>query len=207
MNGGARHASIPLAVALVAGLLAAWLVLDYLNSVDGVNGATRSILVAAAPISPGQTISAESLPGLVESRVIPAAYAPVDAITEEQELIGMRSVTDIGEGVFITRAVIASSKRAGGFRLRRGERAVSVDVRSAPDGAELIAGTIVDLVASGFDGAPQSEMLLRDAEILQSTDATADDADARITVRVAVSQAAELIRADVFAREVRALKR
>ncbi len=207
MIGGIRRASIPLAIAVASGLLAAWLVFDYANSVDGVNGATSVILVADRTITRGQSFSEETLAEFVRTRVIPATYAPADAVTDEQELIGLQAVSDVGEGAYITRSVVASDERAGRFRLRRGERAVSVAVRAAPDGAELSAGTIVDLVASGLDGAPQSELLLRDAEILQSTEASGESADARITVRVAVGQVASLVRADVFARELRALKR
>lgn len=207
MIGGIRRASIPLAIAVASGLLAAWLVFDYANSVDGVNGATSVVLVADRTITRGQSFSEETLAEFVRTRVVPATYAPADAVTDEQELIGLQAVSDVGEGAYITRSVVASDERAGRFRLRRGERAVSVAVRAAPDGAELSAGTIVDLVASGLDGAPQSELLLRDAEILQSTEASGESADARITVRVAVGQVASLVRADVFARELRALKR
>ena len=207
MIGGIRRASIPLAIAVASGLLAAWLVFDYANSVDGVNGATSVILVADRTITRGQSFSEETLAEFVRTRVVPATYAPADAVADEQELIGLHAVSDVGEGAYITRSVVASDERAGRFRLRRGERAVSVAVRAAPDGAELSAGTIVDLVASGLDGAPQSELLLRDAEILQSTEASGESADARITVRVAVGQVASLVRADVFARELRALKR
>lgn len=207
MPGGVRRASIPLAIAISAGLLAAWLVLDYTSSVGSVDGETQTVLVANRPISQGQSFSDETLTRSVRTRVVPAAYVPVDAVTDEQELIGLHTVTEVAEGAYITQALITSDQREDRYRLRRGERAVSVDVRAAPDGAELPAGTIVDLVASGLDGAPQSELLLRGAEVLQSTATPGDDTDSRITVRVAIGQVATLIRADVFARELRALRR
>ncbi len=56
----------------------------------------------------------------------------------------------------------------------------------------------------GVDGGP---LLLRGAEVLQTTATPGDDTDSRITVRVAIGQVATLIRADVFARELRALRR
>lgn len=198
--------SIPLAIALVAGSLAAWLVFDYTRSSGSIDGARRAVLVAATPISSGRVLSEDDLPQLVRQRIVPEAYVPADAVNSETELVGTRIAVDVSEGAYITGALLVGDDEDERYRLRRNERAVSIDVRTAPDGAELIAGSIIDLIASGFDGAPQSEIVLRDVEVLQSVESTAEAADARLTVRVAVAQVAAVVRADVFARELRAVK-
>ncbi|MGH2907332.1 MAG: hypothetical protein ACRDKI_11270 [Solirubrobacterales bacterium] len=88
----------------------------------------------------------------------------------------------------------------GRFRLRRGERAVTVDARLDPAGAEARSGDTIDLVASGGDGDQDSRLLLAGAEVLQGTTRS-------LTLRVRSDQIAAVISADVFARELRAIIR
>jgi hypothetical protein len=60
------------------------------------------------------------------------------------------------------------------------------------------------LLSSGVGGANQTSLLLSGAEVL-AIDAAARGDQARITLRTTAEQAIALIRADVFARELRAV--
>jgi hypothetical protein len=59
-------------------------------------------------------------------------------------------------------------------------------------------------MSSGTGGSQQTSLLLSGAEVVAVDDTARGDAQ-RITLRVAQSQAASVIRADVFARELRAI--
>jgi Flp pilus assembly protein CpaB len=158
------------------------------------------VLVAAVPIEAGKALTEQDVDSLFESRSLPHDVAPVDAISDRGELIGSRATGDVAAGAFATRPLFTSAARGSGFKLRASERAVSVEVLAAPDGATLAAGMRVDLLASGYSGANTTELLLAGAEVLAAS-------ENRITIRVSAAQAPSIVRGDVFAKELRAVVR
>lgn len=197
---------LPLAVAIVAGLLAVWLVRSEIDRASMRGGEPVTVLVANQRLAAGAAIGSDAMAAQLGERSIPGDYAPVDAIGGRDELIGATLVSGVDAGTIITRPLLAKSVSAAGHKLRERERAVSVGVRAAPDGAVIVAGDRVDLIASGFDGAPNSEMVLSGAQVLAASESDEKPGVQRLTLRVAAEQSAGLVRADVFARELRAIK-
>lgn len=198
--------ALPLAVALVTGLLAAWLVHREVDRAAAVGGAPVTVLVAVTGVAAGQVIRGEEVDSVFAERQIPTDFAPIDAVATREDLVDASLVATLEPGAIITRPLVKQAESAGEFTLRTGERAVSIGVRAAPDGTVLTAGDRVDLVASGFDGAPQSELVLTGAQVLVASESEEKPGVQRLTLRVAARQSAALVRADVFAREVRAIK-
>lgn len=198
--------ALPLAVALVAGLLAAWLVDRQVDRAASAGGTPRTVLVASQSIDAGRVLRAEELETAFIKRSIPSDYAPIDAVSTHEEIVGVKLVAALEPGAILTQPLISRVDSKQEFSLRAGERAVSIGVRAAPDGTVLMAGDRVDLVASGFDGAPHSELVLAAAQVLVANESEDKPGVQRLTLRVAAGQSAALVRADVFAREVRAIQ-
>lgn len=194
-------------MAVAAGLLAAWLVFDYTGAAAREGGPPVEVLIASAPIESGTLMAPDQLDSLFQRRRVPRDFAPVDAVTDPNSLAGSRATSDIDGGAFATKPLFVSATSGTGFRLRPAERAVTVDVRTAPDGTTLAAGMKLDLLASGFNGTNSTELLLSDAEVLASEESSAAGSDARITLRVSAAQTSAVVRGDVFAKELRAVLR
>lgn len=203
-----RATGLALVAALIAGVVAAWMVSDYVQRVEQRPGPPVRVLVAARPIARGARL--DELPSrafLV--RRIPRSFAPEGALGSLGALPGRRAAIDLPAGAFITGATLAPAAAAAGFRLRRGERAVSVEAVVAPDGAEPVAGQSVDLLASGIGGAAETSLVLSGAQLLAVSDAGDGAAGSarRFTLRVSAAQAAPVVRADTFAKQLRLLVR
>lgn len=197
---------LPLAIALIAGVLAIWLVRDQVSRATALGGPPVTVLVASDRIEAGTALGADQINALVTERSLPSDYAPIDAINASDELIDTTLVASVDAGAVLTRPLLAVAGERTDHALRKGERAVSVGVRAAPDGTVLVAGDRVDLVASGFDGAARSEFALTGAQVLSANESGDKPGVQRLTLRVAAAQTAALVRADVFARELRAIK-
>lgn len=207
VNGrGASGIALPLAVALMAGVLAAVLFHRQVDRAATVGGRPVPVLQTAQRIEAGRVIRAEDVESFFAQRSIPSDFVPADAVATREELVGVSLIAALDQGAVVTRPLLNDTDIADEFTLRPGERAVSVGVRVAPDGTVLAAGDRVDLIASGFDGAPQSELVLASAQVLVANESESKPGVQRLTLRVRARQAAPLVRADVFAREVRAVK-
>lgn len=204
----ARTSWLALAIALVAGVTAAWLVNGYARGLERRAGANVAVVVANRAISAG-TEFGELPPDALSLRRLPKSYMPPEAIGSIGELAARRAAVDLPRGSLITAAVAAIVVANGGYELRRGERAVSVEAVVSPDGARPAAGQTVDLLASGIGGAADTSLVLAGAEILAAGDADASvpAVARRFTLRVGASQAASVVRADTFARQLRLLVR
>lgn len=220
MKTESRRAPVLLALlAIAAGVVAAWLVQRELDSAADLTGPAKPVLVARIAIEAGTRIEAEAGVGLVTSVDVPADFAPPDALTDVSEVAALRALTDIPQGGYLTRSAFSGDRAAAGYRLRSGERAISVDAVPAPVGTEPTPGSRVDLIASGIGGSQDTQVLIVGAEVLAVTEAQQIDSQpgepddrptgpqGRLTIRVAASQVPAIVRADVFARELRAVIR
>jgi Flp pilus assembly protein CpaB len=187
-------------VAVTAGVVAAILVQRQLSSAQVRAGVQSSVLVATAAM-PAGTVAED--PQLFSLRSQPAEFAPADALLATEDALGRRIAVDLAPGSYVTESSFAATAAGGGARLRRGERALTVDVRIAPVDAEPSTGSQVDLVASGVGGSTQSELLVSGAEILSVGEV--GEGGIALTLRLAAGQVESVTQADVFAREVRAL--
>jgi pilus assembly protein CpaB len=136
-------------------------------------------------------------------------------------VLGARATAPVPAGGYLTTAGFAEGRGQSGGRpiLRRGERAVTVEVTSGGGVDELAPGVRVDVLVSTESGAGggRTTKALAGAELLaitpgaastgqSSTDPSAG-ATALATLRVTLRQAIALTEADNFAREIRLLPR
>lgn len=224
MTARARRGPVlALTAALIAGLIAAWLVDGYTRSLENRGGEQTQVLVVSSPLAGGERLDLQTLDAAVEPRMVPASYVSAGAIATVDELAGLRPLADLPVGTQLTATHFAASGSTGGFKLRRGERAVTVGATLAPDGDDPAPGRVVDLFAAGVGGGTSVEAVVFGAEVLAITDdESAGDTESpangesrtvkrpgtrRLTLRIAQSQAASLIRADAFAEDLRAVLR
>lgn len=200
MTRAARFAFSAAACALLAG----WLTLDYTGRANQQTGPMRSVLVAAAPFERGAELGADAQLAL---RAVPDRFVPPDALNDPADAIGERLQTAIPAGAFVTRSILSGADQsAGRFKLRRTERAITVEVVVSPASEALAAGDRVDLLASGFGGDQSTLSLIAGAEVLDVAEGSAEGR-ARPTLRLASDHVAAVVRADVFAHELRAVVR
>lgn len=153
----------------------------------------------------GQALTEQDVAALAVRPVSKRATAP-DVLNDPLDAIGARPRVDLPEGTPLALSqLVDSGENAIGFRLRRGERAVSVEVVVSPAGRQLASGDQVDLFASGVGGNQRTSPVVVGAEVLSSDGG--DRANPRITLRLAAPQVTQVVRADVFARELRAVAR
>lgn len=199
MSRATRFGAAALACAAAAG----WLSFDYTGRAERQAGPPRAVLVALRPLEAGA--GADAIAASTALRSVPAAYAPSDAIGDPADAAGSL-VTALPAGAYLTRSALSGAQAGGGFRLRPGERAVTVDAVVSPAGRELAPGARVDIYASGFGGDERTVEVVAAAELLAVEDGSAAGR-VRATLRLASAQVPAVVRADVFARELRAVAR
>ena len=198
-----RAARFAIAAAVCA-LLAGWLTLNYTSRANQRTGPMRSVLVAAAPFERGAQLGADAQLAL---RAVPERFAPPDALNDPSDVIGERLLTAIPAGAFVTRSILSGAAESEDrFKLRRSERAISVEAVVSPVGESLAAGDRIDLLASGFGGDQSTISLISGAEVLDVAEGAAAGRT-RPTLRLASDQVPAVVRADVFAHELRAVVR
>lgn len=227
MTAGARRrrALLLLSLALACGGLAASEVGGRVREVEGRVGRPVPVLAAAGGLKAGRKIRRADL--IV--RDVPARFAPPDALSDVEDIVGATPSAPVARGAYLTSAVLAGaqadSSRSGA--LRRGERAVEVEVAGGSPLTDAGGpGSRVDVVISTEprNGSGRTFLALEDVELLAlggsgggdasaasgSTDeaaGAAGRASATATLRVTLRQAVYLTAAENFAREVRLLPR
>lgn len=192
------------AAAVCCALLAGWLTYRYTGSV-APDPASATVVVTSRELAAGSRISEAQMTALAVRR-IPRTYLPTGAITDPAEAAGRRVALALPAGSYLTDAALTGGGALGrAGRLRAGERALTVDTVVAPAADELAAGDRVDLFASGIGGGQATDELITGAELL-GIEPGADSGRARATLRLSAEQVSAVIRADVFARELRAVK-
>jgi pilus assembly protein CpaB len=217
MTARRRRGLLLLAVALASGGVAASRVHDRERRADEQLGPAVHVLVAARDVRAGDRVTREA----VAVRSVPTRFVPPDALGSPRSVLGARATAPVPAGGYLTTAAFAEGggQSGGGPILRRGERAVTVEVTSGGGVDELAPGARVDVLVSTESGAGggRTTMALADAELLQiaansagaaqsSTDPSAAPT-ALATLRVTLRQAIALTEADNFAREIRLLPR
>ncbi|MFT4048666.1 MAG: SAF domain-containing protein [Solirubrobacterales bacterium] len=192
-----------LAAAGICAALAGWLTFSYTGRAARGDGPATAVVVTTRAVSAGDRFDDAALATLAV-RLLPRRFAPAGALGDPAEAAGTRAIADLPAGSYVTAALLAgtdSSSRAA--KLRPGERALTVDVLVSPAGDQLAAGDRVDLFASGFGGGQATNEVLAGAEVLAAQEGAQGRSFA--TLRLAAAQVGPVIRADVFARELRAV--
>jgi pilus assembly protein CpaB len=203
-----RRGLLLLCVALASGGLAASEVSRREHRAAEELGPSVDVLLAARGIGAGARVTRDVL----RVRRIPVRFAPPDALTSAQGLVGARTAAPVPAGGYLTAAVFAEGARRGVGAARRGERTVTVGVDGGGGVAELTPGTSVDVLVSTETGAAggRTTIPIAGAELLRVVEAASDPSSgptALATLRVSLRQAIYLTAADNFAREIRLLAR
>ncbi|MEX2196863.1 MAG: RcpC/CpaB family pilus assembly protein [Thermoleophilaceae bacterium] len=218
-----RRAALLLALALASGGLAASEVRGRVVEVEGRTGAPVPVVTAAVDLPAGTVLGSERSAAALEVRRVPAAYVPPDALSDAAAAAGLRLGVALPRGGYLTAGALASGgdgapEEAPGPALARGERAVEIAVAGAGGrAAGAVPGARVDVLVTTEDGpgGGRTYVALEDVELLDLHDAEPGDASpegaaaprALATLRVAAADAAFLVAAQSFAREVRLLAR
>jgi pilus assembly protein CpaB len=213
-----RRGALLLSVALASGGLAASHVHERERRAAERVGPLIDVLVATRDLPAGSRVRRDAV-GL---RRVPARVAPPDALSLGAGVVGARVAVPVAAGGYLTAGLFAGADAGGrDSAMRRGERAVTVEVAGGAAAAGLAPGDRVDVLVSTESGAGgRTQMALAGAELLRIGDAPSggyDDPDpaagspagpaALATLRVTVRQAIYLTAADNFAREIRLLPR
>jgi len=210
-----RRGLLLIAVALASGGLAASHVHERERRAARELGPSVGLLVAARDLPVGARIAGGSL----AVRHVPARFAPPDALPSGADVVGARLAVPTRAGGYLTAGMLAGAVGRNEYGLRRGERAVTVEVAGGLADAGPAPGSRVDvLVSTEGSGGGRTRMALAGAEVLGMGEAATGYSDpdpsaaspgrmALATLRVTLRQAIYLAAADNFAREIRLLLR
>jgi len=209
-----RRGLLLISIALASGGLAASQVHERERRAARGLGPEVDVLVAARDLPAGTRLARRA----VALRRVPARFAPPDGLASAASVMGARLAVPVRAGAYLSAGSFAGAGSRDRYALRRGERAVTVEVAGGLADAGPAPGSRVDvLVSTEGPGGGRTQMALAGAELLQvsATDAGYSDPapsastvpTALATLRVTVRQAIYLTAADNFAREVRLLAR
>ena len=219
MNPRRRRGLLLLCVALASGGLAASQVHERERRAAERLGPQVEVLVAARDIRAGARVAR----GAVGLRSVPVRFVPPDALPSVEAVIGARTAAAVAAGGYLTASLFEGGDQGEDGGLRRGERAVTVEVAGGSAVRTPQPGARVDVLVSTEPraGGGRTTMALAGVELLRveagpaSAYETGDGADPSAaagptvlaTLRVRVEQAIYLTAADNFAREIRLLPR
>ena len=214
MTARRRRGLLLISIAVASGGLAASQVHEHERRAARQLGPEVEVLVAARDLPAGRRLTRAAL----ALRRVPARFAPPDGLTSAAGVIGARLAVPARAGAYLSAGSFAGAGGRDRYGLRRGERAVTVEVAGGLADAGPAPGSRVDvLVSTEGPGGGRTQMALAGAELLQVRAAGAGYSDpgpsastvptALATLRVTVRQAIYLTAADNFAREIRLLVR
>jgi pilus assembly protein CpaB len=213
-----RRGLLLLSVALASGGLAASQVHQRERRAAEQLGPVLAVLVATRDLPAGSRVGR----GAVGIRRVPAHFVPPDALSSAVGVVGARTAVPVAAGSYLNAGLFAGTgARRGEQGIRRGERAVTVEVAGESATAGLTPGRRVDVLVSTDNAAGgRTQMALAGAELLRMSEAasagypepdtpgeTSTGPAALATLRVTLRQAIYLTAADNFAREIRLLAR
>lgn len=150
---------IPLALAIVLGLIAAKVARDLIvrsrNNAEPGQARTVKIVVAKGRVSPGQELTADAL----TLGPIAAEAPPVGAFTDPGAVIGRVAVTEMFAGQPIMDGLLASKGAGAGLQalVPKGMRAITLEVNETSGVAGMILpGCRVDVVTT-LNGASKED--------------------------------------------------
>ncbi len=209
-----RRGVLMLGLAAVCAGLAASLVDRHADDISAQVGPLQSVVVARQDMPRGTLVTPAVARTSLLQRRVPLRFAPPRSLDAPQQALGYRTLGSLAAGDYVGEAQLGTPRVAP----RRSERQRGRLVEVAVTGARTIAsalrpGALVDvLVTTDSDtGSPRTYLALQRLELVDfresSSAGTQDGADATATVRTTLRQAATLIAAQNFAREVRVVPR
>ena len=217
MNARRRRGLLLLCVALASGGLAASEVHQREQRAAERLGPEVQVLVAARDLRAGSRIGSGAVGSAARTHPLRSTRRAALGRFDHR---GPRG-SPVRAGAYLTASVFEGQARPENGVMRRGERAVMVEVAGGATVAGLQPGARVDVLVSTETGAGggRTTMALAGAELLgveaggsgetaaAPDDVTAAGPTALATLRVSVEQAIYLTAADNFAREIRLMPR
>ena len=191
-------------VALVLGIITAYVVWNYVNTVQKSSKANwKPVVVARLEIPPRKNITRD----MIELTRSPEELIATDAITRLEEAEGRMSTTRIRAKDQMRTSIVAKKGEAPGltYSIPPGKRAIAikVDETSGVGGNTILPEDHVDILATYTDPIARQEttqMILQNVPVLAvdsgQTEANSEKGGAKSTITLAVSpEDAELITA------------
>lgn len=210
-----RRGMLMLGLAAVCAGLAASLVDQYADDVSAQIGPLQPVVVAQRDIPRGTLVTPGIAPTVFAQRRVPLRFAPPRSLREPREALGYRTLVSLAAGDYVGEAQLGTPRtRARRTPSSQNGRLVEVAVTGARTIASALRpGALVDVLVTtdGDGGAPRTYLALQRVELVDFRESAGteapDGADATATVRTTLRQAATLIAAQNFAREVRVVPR
>lgn len=147
MNPRQRQGLMLLVIA-AAGLLGVFLlVADYVSSVSKQVGAKISVVTLVSSLSPYQPVT----PNMLSEVSVPQKWAPRNAITDPDQLVGLVSQVPLSVGTELQQGMLGPAPG-----LSQGQRAMSILINAETGvGLQVQPGDTVDVLAS-YQGSSQA---------------------------------------------------
>ena len=200
-----RRGILLILVAGLAGSMAAQRVRGEERAIRSQVGPLVPVVIARAPIGARTRMGPQQVADRLAVARIPARFVPAGAVRDPLKAVGATTAVDIPRGGYLTTSVLSSDQR---FSLRRGERAIDVEVSGGARLATLGGpGARVDVVVTTEprNGSPRAFVAADGAELLALR--RGDGGNAIATLRIPVKQAVFLTAATSFGRDARLLVR
>jgi pilus assembly protein CpaB len=146
MNPRQRQ-GLMLVVIAAAGLLGVFLLIaDYVSSVSKQVGAKISVVTLVSPLGPYQAVQ----PNMLGEISVPQKWAPRDAVTDPDQLIGLVSQVPLSAGTELQQGMLTPAPA-----LAQGQRAMSLMIDAGSGvGLQIQPGDLVDVLAA-YQGSSQ----------------------------------------------------
>jgi pilus assembly protein CpaB len=208
------------ALALVCAALAASLAGEYRGGVEAQLGQLRPVVVARSEVEGPRPLRPADTRELLEVRRVPARFAPVDALSDPVEAVGLTPRGAIPAGSYVTAALLRVPGGAKRPPSRVGSGREAVEIAIAGAGALAATGDPLghdyDVVATSEPGpgggAGRTRLVAEDVRLLALQEAGGVPGPEGLgagagvwtaTLAVGRDEALGLIQAHNFAREVR----
>ena len=202
-----------LGLAAVCAGLAASSVDRYTDDVSAQVGPLREVVVARTDLRRGTLVTAAVARTALELRRVPRRFVPPRSLVAPQQAIGFRTLATLSAGDYVGEAQLGTADPPRRGTPMQGGRLVEIAVTGAESiGDALRPGAVVDvLVTTENNQRPRTYLALQRVPLVDFRDTAAarnrEGADATATLRTTLRQAATLIAAENFAREVRVVPR
>jgi pilus assembly protein CpaB len=147
MNPRQRQ-GLMLVVIAAAGLLGVFLLIaDYVSSVSKQVGAKITVVTLVSPLTPYEPVQ----PNMLGEISVPQKWAPHNAVTDPDQLIGLVSQVPLSAGTELQQGMLSP-----GPSLAQGQRAMSLMIDAGSGvGLQIQPGDLVDVLAT-YPASPQS---------------------------------------------------
>lgn len=202
-----------LGLALVTAALAAGIADSYGSRVASGYGPLRQVVVATKSLGPRSVLRPADIAGGLETRRVPVRFAPVGALRDSREALGLEPTVGLEPGSYLVASQLRAPQPRGGSSAALGPSRRPVEI--SVSGAEALlatgaaeAGAKVDVVVTtepSGNGAGRTYVAAAAVPLLAlgpGVDGPGPGGSAAATLALTKRQALRLIAAESFARKL-----